>query len=155
MITNVGNLTSGHTKTIWGKKKHGCKLTRPLVKVDLDSEFLWNLAKLILIYFPMTKITQNLITFVPFVQNFQNNKHSRIKSSLMTWKTKWEAKVWKLGGLGVQSNPNKQGVHHSMALSFTIKRYRKAKEELSKFKYFTMQKYSLQRKKKPKSFKVS
>jgi hypothetical protein len=43
--------------------------------VDLDSQFLWNLAKFILIYFPMRKITQNLITFVPLVQKFQNNKH--------------------------------------------------------------------------------
>jgi hypothetical protein len=31
------------------KKKHDCKLTHPLVKVDLDSEFLWNLAEVILI----------------------------------------------------------------------------------------------------------
>jgi len=36
---------------------------------------------------------------------------------------------------------------HSAALPFTlIKKYLKAKEELSKLKYFTMQKYNLQKK---------
>jgi hypothetical protein len=46
-----------------------------------------------------------------------------------------------------------------MALPFTLKKYiLKAKEELWKFKYFTMQKYNLQKNpliKKPKSFKIS
>jgi len=46
-----------------------------------------------------------------------------------------------------------------MALSFTIKKsILSQKEELWKFKYFTMQKYNLQKKsskKKPKSFKIS
>jgi len=32
-----------------------------------------------------------------------------------------------------------------MALPFTFKKYLKAKEELSKLKYFTMQKYNLQK----------
>jgi len=32
-----------------------------------------------------------------------------------------------------------------MALPFTFKKYLKAKEELWKFKYFTMQKYNLQK----------
>jgi hypothetical protein len=43
-------------------------------------------------------------------------------------------------------------------LAIYIKKYLKAKEELWKFKYFTMQKYNLQKKilyKKPKSFKIS
>jgi hypothetical protein len=43
-------------------------------------------------------------------------------------------------------------------LAIYIKKYLKAKEELWKLKYFTMQKYNLQKKilsKKPKSFKVS
>jgi hypothetical protein len=48
--------------------------------------------------------------------------------------------------------PNK-GVWHTPALPFTLKRYLKAKEELRKLKYFTMQKYNFQKillKKKPK-----
>jgi hypothetical protein len=32
-----------------------------------------------------------------------------------------------------------------VALPFTLKKYRKAKEELQKFKYFTMQKYNVQK----------
>jgi len=42
-----------------------------------------------------------------------------------------------------------------MALPFTLKKYLEAKEELWKLKYFTMQKYSLQKMlyKKPKPFK--
>jgi hypothetical protein len=39
----------------------------------------------------------------------------------------------------------KQGVCHTVALPFTLKRYLKAKEELWKLKYFTMQKYNLQK----------
>jgi seryl-tRNA(Sec) selenium transferase len=34
---------------------------------------------------------------------------------------------------------------HSVALQFTLKKYLKAKEELRKLKYFTMQKYNLQK----------
>jgi hypothetical protein len=48
----------------------------------------------------------------------------------------------------------KQGVRHTVALPFTLKsKYLKAEEELRKLKYFTMQKYNLQKilKKKPKS----
>jgi hypothetical protein len=39
---------------------------------------------------------------------------------------------------------------------FALKKYVKAKEELQKLKYFTMQKYNLQKilQKKPKSFKI-
>jgi hypothetical protein len=49
----------------------------------------------------------------------------------------------------------KQGVPHTMALPFTLKKYGKAKEELWKFKYFTMQKFNLKKKlyKRPKIFK--
>ncbi len=39
----------------------------------------------------------------------------------------------------------KQGVCHTVALPFTIKKYLKAKEELLKLKYFTMQRYNLQK----------
>jgi hypothetical protein len=39
----------------------------------------------------------------------------------------------------------KQGVCHNVALSIYIKKELKAKEELRKFKYFTMQKYNLQK----------
>jgi len=48
-------------------------------------------------------------------------------------------------------------VTHIVALPFTlIKKYLKAKEELRKLKYFTMQKYNLQKilLRKPKSFKI-
>jgi hypothetical protein len=49
-------------------------------------------------------------------------------------------------------------VCHTVALPFTLKKYLKAKEELWKLKYFTMQKYiNLQKnplKEKPKSFKI-
>jgi hypothetical protein len=43
-------------------------------------------------------------------------------------------------------------VCHPLALPFTVKRYLKAKEELWKLKYFTMQEYNLQKNlsKKPK-----
>jgi hypothetical protein len=37
-------------------------------------------------------------------------------------------------------------VCHTLALPFTLKRYLKAKEELWKLKYFTMQEYNLQKK---------
>jgi hypothetical protein len=51
------------------------------------------------------------------------------------------------------SHDNK-GCSHTVALPFTLKRYLKAKEEeLWKLKYFTMQKYNLQKnplQKKPK-----
>jgi hypothetical protein len=39
-----------------------------------------------------------------------------------------------------------KGVCHTVALPFTFKKYLKAKEELWKLKYFTMQKYNLQKK---------
>jgi hypothetical protein len=39
-----------------------------------------------------------------------------------------------------------QGVCHALALPFTLKNYLKAKEELWKLKYFTMQKYNLPKK---------
>ncbi len=39
----------------------------------------------------------------------------------------------------------KQGVCHTVALPFTLKKHLKAKEELWKLKYFTMQKYNLQK----------
>jgi hypothetical protein len=41
----------------------------------------------------------------------------------------------------------KQGMCHTMALPVTLykKKYLKAKKELSKFKYFTMQKYNLKK----------
>jgi hypothetical protein len=43
----------------------------------------------------------------------------------------------------------KQGVCHIVALPFTLKKYLKAKEELWKFKYFTMQKYNSKIKRNP------
>jgi hypothetical protein len=46
----------------------------------------------------------------------------------------WETKIKK-----------KQGVHHTVALPITLKRYLQAKEELWKLKSFTMQKYNLQK----------
>ncbi len=52
----------------------------------------------------------------------------------------------------------KQGVCHTMALPFTLKKYLKEKEELWKLKYFTTQKYNLQnmllKKKQPKSLNI-
>jgi hypothetical protein len=50
----------------------------------------------------------------------------------------------------------KQAVCHTVALPFTLKNLL-IKEDLWKLKYFTMQKYSLQKilLKKPKSFKIS
>ncbi len=41
---------------------------------------------------------------------------------------------------------NEQGVCRTMALPLTFKKYLKAKEELWKLKYFTMQKYNLPKK---------
>jgi hypothetical protein len=52
--------------------------------------------------------------------------------------------------------PRGQGVCHTVVLPFTLKRYLKAKEELWKLKYFTLQKNNFQKilQKKPKSFKT-
>jgi hypothetical protein len=49
-----------------------------------------------------------------------------------------------------------QGWCHRVALPFTFlkKKYLKSKEELWKFKYFTMQKYNLQKKNPPKETKI-
>jgi len=52
--------------------------------------------------------------------------------------------VWECYGVAT-SNQNKQGVCHIVALSFTLKCIFEAKEELWKLKYFTMQKYNLQK----------
>jgi hypothetical protein len=51
--------------------------------------------------------------------------------------------------------PKTRGVSHC-GLAIYIKKYLKAKEELRKLKYFTIQKYNLQKihQKKPKSFNV-
>jgi len=38
-----------------------------------------------------------------------------------------------------------QGVYHTAALPFTLKKYLKAKEELWKLKYFTTHKYNVQK----------
>jgi hypothetical protein len=53
-------------------------------------------------------------------------------------------------------HPDKQGVYHTVALPFTLKKYLTAREELWKLKYFTMKKYNLQKilLKNPKSFKI-
>ncbi len=46
----------------------------------------------------------------------------------------------------VAKNVIKQGMCHTMALPFTfLEKYLKAKEELGKLKYFTMQKHNLQK----------
>jgi hypothetical protein len=42
----------------------------------------------------------------------------------------------------VSLSPFKQGGCHNVALPFTLKKFLKAKEELWKLKYFTMQKYT-------------
>jgi hypothetical protein len=47
-----------------------------------------------------------------------------------------------------------QGMCHTVALPLTFKRYVNAKEELWKFKYFTMQKYNLQKKNPQKETKI-
>jgi len=56
----------------------------------------------------------------------------------------------------MSSTYKQQGVSHTVALPFTLKQYLKAKEELWKLKYFTMQKHNLPKpsKNKPKSFKI-
>jgi hypothetical protein len=58
--------------------------------------------------------------------------------------------------LYVQTHNKTKGVTHC-DLAIYIKNYLKGKEELWKFKYFTMQEYNLQKNplKKPKSFKIS
>jgi hypothetical protein len=52
-----------------------------------------------------------------------------------------------------KSTKNKQAVCHIVASPFTLKKYLNAKEELWKFKYFTIQKYKLQ-KNPPKESKI-
>jgi hypothetical protein len=61
--------------------------------------------------------------------------------------------------LAMEERLLEQGVCHTVALPFTLKKYIKAKEEeLWKLKYFTMQKYynlsKKSSKRKPKSFKI-
>jgi hypothetical protein len=53
-----------------------------------------------------------------------------------------------------QQKKNKNKGCHIVLLSFTLKKYLKAKEELWKFKYFTMQKYNLQKKNPLKETKI-
>jgi hypothetical protein len=50
-----------------------------------------------------------------------------------------------------------RGVSHGGLATIFIKEYLQAKEELWKLKYFTIQRYNLQKilQKKPKSFKIS
>jgi hypothetical protein len=50
------------------------------------------------------------------------------------------------GAKEVVKNIRQQGVCHKVALPFTLKSYFNAKEELWKFKYFTMQKYNFPKK---------
>jgi hypothetical protein len=45
----------------------------------------------------------------------------------------------------LQYTKNKQVVCHTVASPFTLKKYLNAEEELWKFKYFTFQKYNLQK----------
>jgi hypothetical protein len=53
------------------------------------------------------------------------------------------------------SLPNfNKGACHTLALPFTLKKYLKAKEELWKLKYFTMQKYNLQKSPQKKGTKI-
>jgi len=47
--------------------------------------------------------------------------------------------------LTLNKEPNEQGMSHTVALPIYIKKYLKAKEELWKLKYFTKQKYNLQK----------
>jgi hypothetical protein len=47
--------------------------------------------------------------------------------------------------LNVAKHKIKQGVCHTSGLAIYIKKYLKVKEELWKLKYFTMQKYNLQK----------
>jgi hypothetical protein len=56
----------------------------------------------------------------------------------------------------LHSPSQKQGVCHTGGLAIYTKKYLRAKEELWKLKYFTMQKYNLQKilYKKPKSFQT-
>jgi hypothetical protein len=60
------------------------------------------------------------------------------------------------GSFFLHTCPYQQGLCNTVALPFTLKNILKAKEELWKLKYFTMQKYNLQKvlQKKPKSFKI-
>jgi hypothetical protein len=60
-----------------------------------------------------------------------------------------------LGDLTVTKQYATRGVSHC-GLAIYIKKYLKAKDELWKLKYFTMQQYNLQKilKKKSKSFKI-
>jgi hypothetical protein len=45
-----------------------------------------------------------------------------------------------------QKQPKQRGVSHCCGLAIYIRKYLKAKEDLWKLKYFTMQKYNLQKK---------
>jgi hypothetical protein len=72
---------------------------------------------------------------------------------LRTWGFIWELDENTLGT--PQKTFNKGCVSHTVALPFTFKKYLKAKEEeLWKFKYFTMQKYNLQKKNPLKETKI-
>jgi hypothetical protein len=64
--------------------------------------------------------------------------------------------MWRKDAPKTKTKKNKiRGVSH-FGLAIYIKKYLKAKEELWKLKYFTMQKFNLQKflQKKPKSFNI-
>jgi hypothetical protein len=56
------------------------------------------------------------------------------------------AKQWPIGGKKIPTSLQKQGVCHTVGgLAIYIEKYLNAKEEVWKFKYFTMQKYNLKK----------
>jgi hypothetical protein len=92
-----------------------------------------------------------IIFFVFFLPNFVF-KIARTNRS----KNKFLARIH-FRNPSIKHNQNKGVCHTVVALLFTLKSILRQKEELWKLKYFTMQKYNVQKifQKKPKSFKIS
>jgi hypothetical protein len=100
---------------------------------------LQNLLSAFLSHQGLLKTLQNLLNAFLLLKGFPNTSPSIAPHTLV-----WEILTWQT-----------RRVSHS-GLAIYIKKYCKAKEELWKLKYFTMQKYNPQKilHKKPKSFKI-
>jgi hypothetical protein len=71
---------------------------------------------------------------------YETNSVDPYSSRAFLWYQEPEKRCHGLGDLNATNKQNKQGVCHTVALPFYIKKCLKAKEELWKLKYFTMQK---------------
>ncbi len=111
--------------------------TKNTPKFQCSFQFLFYLIfieKIVLIINSFHTIAQNSLKSSPCTPTHQELFEN---TTSMTWSIRWFG--------GWQCDTIKQGLCRNVALPFTLKKYLKAKEELWKFKYFTMQKHDLQK----------